>query len=154
MKEFIEILKKLFKNKKTRSLVILIIYFLFFLSIFLFVSSANKSFVTNDKFYYLNNIELIDYNVFDKDGNIIKNYNKDLIDNKLIYKLVKNSTLESTNYIENSNTYSISIIDFENIINGNTVSKEGNIKIIISSNKIILDFISHYGYKINIDIRS
>lgn len=157
MKEFIDLLKKLWKNARTRSLVILILYLFFFIFVFTVLSSLNTNTQNKeeqDEFYYLNNIEIINYNAYDIYNNVILEYNQTLVDGKVIYKLVKNSVLASTDYIENVNTYHISIKDYEKLINNTSVDVDGIIKIIISSNNITLDFTDYYGYKINIDIRS
>jgi hypothetical protein len=153
MKEFIIFIKKIWENKKTRSLSILIIYLIFFIFVFSFISSNKQKNTIEDEFYYLNNIEIISYNVYDTFDNEVIDFNKELINQNLIYKLVKNSTLESTNYIENSNTYCISIESYENIVNNNIVFNDEVIRIIISDNNIILDFTNYYGYKINIEMR-
>jgi hypothetical protein len=143
MKEFIIFIKKIWENKKTRSLSILIIYLIFFIFVFSFISSNKQKNTIEDEFYYLNNIEIISYNVYDTFDNEVIDFNKELINQNLIYKLVKNSTLESTNYIENSNTYCISIESYENIVNNNIVFNDEVIRIIISDNNIILDFTNY-----------
>ena len=150
MKETIEFIKKLWENKRTRSLVILIIYLIFFLFVFAIISPTKNT----DKFYYLNNIDIVSYNAYDNMNNLILDYDKQLVSGGVIYKLVKNSTLESTNYIDNSNTYCISVKDYEKIINNSIVDNDDKIRITVSSTSIILDFTSYYGYKINIDLRS
>lgn len=158
MKEFIQIIKKLWQNKRTRAIAILLLYIVFFLFVFSVLSPSNKNTNKNttptDEFYYLNNVEIVSYNVYDPFNNLLEDYDTSLINNSIIYNVVKSSVLESTNYIDNSNTYSISVKDFEKIINNVSIEQEGMIRTTISDTNIILDFTQYYGYKINIDIRS
>lgn len=151
MKQTIEFIKNLWQNKRTRALAILIIYLIFFIFVFSIINTSNTK--PNDQFSYLRNINITNYNVVDSANNIVYSYDSSLINGDVVYKLVKNSTLESTNYIDNSNTYYISIIDYEKL-NNITVTNDGGIRTTISNKKITLDFTEYYGYKINIDIRS
>lgn len=173
MKEFVEFIKNLWQNKKTRSLAILIIYFIFFIFVFSVITPANTNIPASsdndtntntnnptnndnkdDELYYLKDMEIINYYAYDNDNNIIENYDANLINGNVIYMLIKNSILESTNYINNSNTYYISPINYEKLINGITTEVNSDIRITITNSNIVLDFSQYYGYKINIDIRS
>lgn len=151
MKQVIEFIKTLWQNKRTRALAILIIYIIFFVFVFAILNSSNNK--EEDRFYYLKNINIVNYNVLDNNDNIVTYYDSNLINGEVVYKLVKNSTLESTNYIDNSNTYYISIIDYEKLQNIDVLN-EGGIRTTVSDDKIILDFIEYYGYKIILDVRS
>lgn len=151
MKQVIEFIKTLWQNKRTRALAILIIYIIFFVFVFAILNASNNK--EEDKFYYLKNINIVNYNVLDNNDNIVMYYDSNLINGEVIYKLVKNSTLESTNYIDNSNTYYISIIDYEKLQNIDVLN-DGGIRTTVSDDKIILDFTEYYGYKIILDVRS
>ncbi|MBE6149186.1 MAG: hypothetical protein E7170_00500 [Firmicutes bacterium] len=150
MMEVLEFIKNLWQNKRTRALSILIIYIIFFIIIF---TTLNRS-KPVDKFDYLKNIEILNYSVTDKYDEIITEYNSTLISGEVIYRLVKNANLESTNYIDNSNTYHITSDDYEKIINNVENETLEPIRITLSDNKIILDFTSYYGYKINIEYKN
>lgn len=151
MKQIFSFIKNIYSNKRTRSLAILILYLIFFIFVFSFLSIPNKN--NNDEFYYLNNVVIGSYNVLNNEGEVTY-YNTDLINTNNIYKMVKNSKLESTNYLENSNTYVISVSTFEKILYNNDVVNNDSIRITLYSNKIILDFSNYYGYIVNIELRS
>ena len=151
MKQIFSFIKNIYSNKRTRSLAILILYLIFFIFIFSLLSIPNKN--NNDEFYYLNNVVIGSYNVLNNEGEVTY-YNTDLINTNNIYKMVKNSKLESTNYLENSNTYVISVSTFEKILYNNDVVNNDSIRITLYSNKIILDFSNYYGYIVNIELRS
>ena len=122
MKETLNFIKRLWQNKRTRSIAILILYFIFFLFVFSFISPSNQN-VNNtsnddtnnntinndttdtdsdDEFDYLNYIEIISHNAYDNTNNLVEEYNEALVNPNVIYILVKNSVLESTNYINNT----------------------------------------------------
>ena len=151
MKQVFSFVKKIYSNKRTRSLAILILYLIFFIFVFSLLSIPNKN--NNDEFYYLNNVVIDSYNVLNNEGEVTY-YNTDLINTNNIYKMVKNSKLESTNYLENSNTYVISVSTFEKILYNNDVVNNDSIRITLYSNKIVLDFSDYYGYIVNIELRS
>lgn len=151
MKQIFSFIKNIYSNKRTRSLAILILYLIFFIFVFSLLSIPNKN--NNDEFYYLNNVVIDSYNVLNNEGEVTY-YNTDLINTNNIYKMVKNSKLESTNYLENSNTYVISVSTFEKILYNNDVVNNDSIRITLYSNKIILDFSNYYGYIVNIELRS
>ncbi len=151
MKQVFSFVKKIYSNKRTRSLAILILYLIFFIFVFSLLSIPNKN--NNDEFYYLNNVVIDSYNVLNNEGEVTY-YNTDLINTNNIYKMVKNSKLESTNYLENSNTYVISVSTFEKILYNNDVVNNDSIRITLYSNKIVLDFSNYYGYVVNIELRS
>ncbi len=151
MKQIFSFIKNIYSNKRTRSLAILILYLIFFIFVFSLLSIPNKN--NNDEFYYLNNVVIGSYNVLNNEGEVTY-YNTDLINTNNIYKMVKNSKLESTNYLENSNTYVISVSTFEKILYNNDVVNNDSIRITLYSNKIILDFSNYYGYIVNIELRS
>lgn len=151
MKQIFSFIKNIYSNKRTRSLAILILYLIFFIFVFSLLSIPNKN--NNDEFYYLNNVVIGSYNVLNNEGEVTY-YNTDLINTNNIYKMVKNSKLESTNYLENSNTYVISVSTFEKILYNNDVVNNDSIRITLYSNKIILDFSNYYGYIVNMELRS
>ena len=151
MKQIFSFIKNIYSNKRTRSLAILILYLIFFIFVFSLLSIPNKN--NNDEFYYLNNVVIGSYNVLNNEGEVTY-YNTDLINTNNIYKMVKNSKLESTNYLENSNTYVISVSTFEKILYNNDVVNNDSIRITLYSNKIVLDFSNYYGYIVNIELRS
>lgn len=151
MKQIFSFIKNIYSNKRMRSLAILILYLIFFIFVFSLLSIPNKN--NNDEFYYLNNVVIGSYNVLNNEGEVTY-YNTDLINTNNIYKMVKNSKLESTNYLENSNTYVISVSTFEKILYNNDVVNNDSIRITLYSNKIILDFSNYYGYIVNIELRS
>lgn len=151
MKQIFSFIKNIYSNKRTRSLAILILYLIFFIFVFSLLSIPNKN--NNDEFYYLNNVVIGSYNVLNNEGEVTY-YNTDLINTNNIYKMVKNSKLESTNYLENSNTYVISVSTFEKILYNNDAVNNDSIRITLYSNKIILDFSNYYGYIVNIELRS
>jgi len=153
MKECFEFIKKLWQNRRTRALAILIIYIIFFIFVFSIINSTDDD-IPTDEFTYLKNIEIINYNVVGKYDTLVETYDSGLISGELIYQIVKNSTLESTNYRDNSNTYYLSINDYEKIKSNLTVEVQGAIRTTVSPEKITLDFSEYYGYIINIDIRS
>ena len=174
MKDFINFLKECLKNKKTRAIYILILYIIFFIFVFALFSSYNKSNKVTDQFSYLKTNEIVEYRVsgdlnFTVNDNIIfneiiyekneiipelSNFDFNLINNNNIYKLVKNSVLESTNYLDNSNTYAIKITDFEKLIYNKEVTNDEYIRITLLKNNITLDLTNYNGYKISIDLRS
>ncbi len=156
MREFIKFVKKLLENKRTRSLAILLLYLIFFIFVFTFLSTAtfknpnDTNDLPNDQvdeFEYLKNIQIINYQK-------VENLNYDLISPIIIYNIVKNSDLESTNYLEGSNTYRITVSKFYKVIYNMDVDNSSYIKISIYENKINLDFSNCYGYTVNLDIRS
>ena len=90
MKEFFEIIKKLWQNKRTRALAILILYVIFFIFVFSVISPSNinlnnepeekpKEETITDEFEYLNNIEIIRCYAFDINNNIVDTYNMGLV---------------------------------------------------------------------------
>lgn len=179
MKEFIDFLKKLWENKKTRSLVILLLYLVFFIFVFMIIGNNSQQLVVeNDPLELLKSkkvysIEIIgEYNfIFENDTIIynditynINNYPDELANYDLtiftplnIYNLLKSSVLESTNYVEKSNTYLIKSKEFDKIIYGLSIQDDYDIRIISfddNYNQIIIDLEDYYGYKAKIDLRS
>ena len=82
MKEFIEIVKNLLANKRTRSIAILLLYIVFFIFVFAFINSASKpvikdeDIISNKKIYRIE-IEGLDHLIYE-DNKII--YNGDVVD--------------------------------------------------------------------------
>ncbi|MEG2322491.1 MAG: hypothetical protein RSB71_03320 [Bacilli bacterium] len=125
MKEVIAFIKKIWANKRYRSLVILGMYFIFFGLVFLYIYTPKNNVVLEplDKF---KNITSYSYEISGKDnfkvlvdGQTVITYNDNtyttlpdnlnydlsLFEPISIYNLIKRGTLESTNYVEHSNTY-------------------------------------------------
>lgn len=179
MKEFIEFIKKLWANKRTRALAMLILYFIFFVFVFLVIGNStptkpisNESktelkdkkiskieFLGTENFIFENNNIIYNESIYSVNELPIELSNYDLsiytIDN--IDKLIKASVLESTNYVENSNTYLLSVKEFESIIYNNHIDSNLNIRIKINKEKldyVYIDFKEYYGYEVNIDLRS
>ena len=177
MKEFIEFIKKLWNNKRTRSLAILLLYFIFFVFVFLLIeNSSTKPPIINEskelidmkisKIEFIGNDNFIVENDTIKFGESIYNvnempielssYNISIYTTENIDKLIKTAVLETTNYVEKSNTYLISVKDFESIVYNNKIESDLNIRIKKSDDLsyICLDFRDYYGYEVRIDLRS
>ena len=183
MKDFFEIVKKLWSNKKTRSLSILLIYLVFFIFVFMLIGSNQSLTIPNDNIENEENIKIQERQIiklqFNGEHNfIIENnmilYNESIYDvNQMpielsgydisiykidnINKLLNTSILESTNYVENTNTYLISAKDFESIIYNNEVENEAKIRITYKENdpnNIHIDLKEYYGYEVNVELGS
>ena len=187
MKETIELIKKLWSNKRTKSISVLIIYVIFFAFVFLLISNGTHNYqkpvteedtnVENNQEIKLENItnyklEIIGSDSFTYDsstnkvfydGNyyevnnipeIISKYDLAIFSPSNISKLLEVGTLESTNYIDKSDTFVIKISDFERIIYNNEIINDEYIKIIKYDTKIVVDLTNYYGYIVNIELRS
>ncbi len=183
MKETIEFIKKLWSNKRTRSLAILIIYVIFFIFVFTLISSGSHNYQNNEETNKDNEeikledvtnykLEIIGENNFTYDSNtnkvfydgiyyevdsvpeIISKYDLNIFSPNNVSKLLEVGTLESTNYIDKSDTYVIKISDFEKIIYNNEIINDEYIKIIKYESKIVVDLSNYYGYVVNIELRS
>lgn len=177
MKEFIEFVKQLWKNKKTRSLAILILYGIFFIFVFTLLSNSSvKPNIDSNPYDYLKTkviykMEFSGPFIFVYENNqiyyngVIYNevpvellgYDFSMLNVNNIYNLLNKSVLESKNYIEKSSTYVISAKDFENIVFNNVVDINSNIRIKIyeeNLNEIIIDLNEYYGYSVKIYLRS
>ena len=183
MKETIEFIKKLWSNKRTRSLAILIIYVIFFIFVFTLISSGSHDYqdneeanqdneeikledITNykleiigeDNFTYDSNTDKVFYDgiyyEIDSVPEIISKYDLNIFSPSNLSKLLEVGILESTNYIDKSDTYVIKISDFEKIIYNNEIINDEYIKIIKYESKIIVDLSNYYGYVVNIELRS
>ena len=180
MKETIEFIKKLWSNKRTKSLAILLIYFIFFIFVFTLISSGSHNYqnteetnkedkledITNyrleiigeDNFTYDSNTDKVFYDgiyyEIDSVPEIISKYDLNIFSPSNVSKLLEVGTLESTNYIDKSDTYVIKISDFEKIIYNNEIINDEYIKIIKYESKIVVDLSNYYGYVVNIELRS
>ena len=189
MKETIELIKKLWANKRTKSLSILIIYFIFFSFVFLLIFNGSHSykkpnieedekniiednqeikleditnykleFIGEDNFTYdsLTNQIFYDGTYYEIDNipEIISKYDLNIFIPSNISKLLEVGILESTNYIDKSDTHIIKISDFERIIYNNEIINDEYIKIIKYDTKIVVDLSNYYGYVVNIELRS
>ena len=184
MKETIEFTKKLWSNKRTRSLAILFMYFIFFIFVFMLISNGSHNYqkneetnveekeeikledITNykleiigeDNFTYDSNTNKVFYDgiYYDIDNvpEIISKYDLSIFSPSNVSKLLKIGTLESTNYIDKSDTYVIKISDFEKIIYNNEIINDEYIKIIKYESKIVIDLSNYDGYVVNIELRS
>ncbi len=185
MKETIEFIKKLLSNKRTRALAILIIYAIFFVFVFMLISSGETgphesleepeetlpSFELADVTDYLIEItgeesftydavtNLINYEdvsyPLDEKPAILDDYDLDIFKPSNISKLLDVAILESTNHLEQTNTYLVKISDFEKIIYNNDVINDDNIRIITYTDNslVIVDLSNYYGYLVNIELR-
>ena len=180
MKETIEFIKKLWSNKRTKSLAILLIYFIFFIFVFTLISSGSHNYQNNeetnkeDKLEDITNyrLEIIGEDNFTYDSNtdkvfydgiyyeidnvpeIISKYDLNIFSPSSVSKLLEVGTLESTNYIDKSDTYVIKISDFEKTIYNNEIINDEYIKIIKYESKIVVDLSNYCGYVVNIELRS
>ena len=180
MKETIEFIKKLWENKRTKSLSILLMYVIFFAFVFMLLSNSSSnnvvkepeeekvelSEITNykleiigeDNFTYDSLTKQIFYDgiYYEMDNcpeNLLK-YNLNAFAPINIATLIEAGTLESTNYIDKSDTYVVKISDFESISFNNEVVNDDYIKISKYENKIVVDLTNYYGYIVNIELRS
>lgn len=167
MRETFSFIKKLFDNKKTRSLAFLILYFIFFIFVFATLNNVTNVLKSNDtekdepldvidepikdEFFYIKDIDLSNYKIISLDE---VSLDERFVDSIVIYNTLKNSKLESTNYIDESNTYIISIVDFEKKVFGNELDLLGNVRIILFKEKIVLDLSEYLGYSIEFEIGS
>lgn len=94
----IEKLKELWKNKRYRSIIILGFYIVFFALVF--ISVDNKKEVITDKYQQIKNKK---YSYTINNGSTEKVEELDMLND--LSTIIKNSTLESTNYLNDSNTY-------------------------------------------------
>lgn len=180
MKEFIGLVKKLWDNKRTRSLAILLIYFIFFIFVFALINSSSSNlpvidvdplekmkekgiyqieFIGSHNFVVANN--MITYNgvVYNAEEKPMELYIYDIsiFTTNNVYNLINSAVLESTNHVEKTNTYLISAEEFENIIYNNQIISDSNIRITISEediNYVYIDLREYYGYEVKIDLRS
>lgn len=178
MKEFIEIIKKLWSNKRTRAFAVLILYVIFFVVVFNMIGNSNKTPVITKpldklKIMYITKMEFIGEHNFTVENNTIiynninysidekplelKKYDISIYTTNNIYNLIENSVLESTNYVDNINTYLISSKDFENIIYNNIVETDYDIRITLNEydiKYINIDLKEYYGYEVKIEVGS
>lgn len=162
MAKYFNKIKEIWQNRRYRSIIILffILYFSFVFSLInaskstevkltgleAFKVKTNYSYTIEylGNYYNLNNMpdELKKYN--------IENYNP-----KNIYNLIKNATLESTNYIENSNTYIISETSVNKIIYNDDLEINNNIKIItyLSNDNVIKVKIDFIDYSLSLEVK-
>ena len=177
MKEFIELVKKLWSNKRYRAIAILLIYVVFFIFVFSFISSGKPNLpleVGIDKIKNIENYKLyfegidsfnVDYETntiyygdsiysIEEDIKELNKYDLNIFKPINIYNLIKKGTLESTNYVSKEDTYMVKISDFEQLIYNNDVSNDNYIKIIVNNefyNKIVVDLTNYYGYSVRIE---
>jgi len=176
MKEFIDLVKNLWANKRTRALAILLVYFVFFIFVFMFIGNSNKTpiinmpkqlknmkiskieFIGNDNFIFENNTIIYNDSIYIVNEMPIElsKYNLSIYTINNIDKLIDSAVLETTNHVEKSNTYLISAKEFESIIFNNIIESDLNIRIKTDKefNYVHLDFKDYYGYEVRIDLRS
>lgn len=166
MKEFIEFIKKLWQNKRTRALSILIMYAIFFTFVFMILSS-NQEPIIEDNINITNyKLEIIGEDNFTYDSitnqvfydgvyyeinnrpEILNKYDLDVYNPNNILDLLEDATLESTNYLDKSDTYLVKVNDLE------SNDLVDYVKVIKYENKIIIDLTNYYGYTVNIELRS
>ena len=166
MKEFIEFIKKLWQNKRTRALSILIMYAIFFTFVFMILSN-NQEPIIEDNINITNyKLEIIGEDNFTYDSitnqvfydgvyyeinnrpEILNKYDLDVYNPNNILDLLEDATLESTNYLDKSDTYLVKVNDLE------SNDLVDYVKVIKYENKIIIDLTNYYGYTVNIELRS
>ena len=166
MKEFIEFIKKLWQNKRTRALSILIMYAIFFTFVFMILSS-NQEPIIEDNINITNyKLEIIGEDNFTYDSitnqvfydgvyyeinnrpETLNKYDLDVYNPNNILDLLEDATLESTNYLDKSDTYLVKVNDLE------SNDLVDYVKVIKYENKIIIDLTNYYGYTVNIELRS
>lgn len=181
MKELLEFIKKLWSNKKTRALAILIIYAIFFTFVFILISNGTNKpnipieessedvfkelkevtdyrlqIIGEESFEYDAVTNLITYNdqEYELEQFPLSKYDLNIYTPINIYNLLQVSVLESTNHLDKSNTYLVKISDFEKIIYNNTSDIDEYIKIIIyEDKKIKIDLSDYYNYIVNMELR-
>ena len=116
--------------------------------------------VTGDEAFTYNSVtNLISYNGIDYELEEkpieLNNYDLDIFKPSNISELLDVAVLESTNHIENTNTYLVKISDFERIIYNNNSDVDEYIKITVYNNneKIKIDLSNHYNYVVNMELR-
>jgi len=169
MKEFIELIKKLWSNKRYRSLVILLMYFIFFIFVFMFINSTsdyvaptgidiikneiNYKITVGEKVVSFNNNQIIYMdNIYNEMPLELQEYKLDILSPINIYTLLKNSTLESTNFTLNTDTYIIKLSEFERLLNNNELESDEIVKLIVYKDgykKVSID--NYYGYSVLIE---
>ena len=176
MKETFEIIKKLWENKKTRAIAILVLYVIFFAFVISIIQAPDEvqvvetsSFDTilkyqidkieisgEDNFVYVNNQIIYEDNTYEiGDVSKLDIYDLSIFSISNIHKLLKKASLENTNYLEHSNTYYMSYADFNKIV-GSEESGAFNvhIKLYDDYSKVIIDLNECCGYEAQIDLRS
>ncbi len=166
MKEFIEFIKKLWQNKRTRALSILIMYAIFFTFVFMILSSNQEPIIEDNINITDYKLEIIGEDNFTYDSitnqvfydgvyyelnnrpEILNKYDLDVYNPNNILDLLEDATLESTNYIDKSDTYLVKVNDLE------SNDLVDYVKVIKYENKIIIDLTNYYGYTVNIELRS
>ena len=166
MKEFIGFIKKLWQNKRTRALSILIMYAIFFTFVFMILSSKQEPIIEDNINITNYKLEIIGEDNFTYDSitnqvfydgvyyeinnrpEILNKYDLDAYNPNNILDLLEDSILESTNYVDKSDTYLVNVSDLEN---NDLVDY---VKVIKYENKIVIDLTDYYGYIVNIELRS
>ena len=145
MNEFIELLKKLWGNKRTRSIAILLLYVLFFIIVFMLLNSSSSQ----PQYRFLPN------STIDKVEASINNADISVFSISNLRKILENATLESTNYVDKYNIYLIFGNDYNRIVNYDAkVNCNVRIKLYNDNSKVVIDLNECYGYLVNIDLRS
>lgn len=176
MREVFRKFKDIWAVPRYQALIQLGLYAIFFLGVFIFVSSFDKGDYINEsksaleKFkdltsykYEVNDIivsvvgyqKIVTYENMEYDVSEIpleiSEYISDLTPLN-ISELISKGTLESTNYISNSETYLIKIMDFNKIVYDIEMESEEEIKIVVyeENNSILrieIDLTNHYEYE-------
>ena len=184
MKEVIELIKSLWSNKRYRAVAILLIYGIFFCIILMLLSSgkqvkqpdlkkketdirdaiSSQYKITEEEFTfiferYTNSEDTIIYNgetlnLVEMPEELLK-YDLSIYNMDNIYKLLEKATLASTNHLEDSKNYIISVSLFEEIIYQNEIINEEVIYITTYNekiDKITIDYNGYYDYTVDISI--
>lgn len=152
---YIGVIKNLWSNRRYRSLIILGIYALFFTFTFMIIGQKNDGvdidnlkgidlFKTITEYHYrIEGEESFDVIVDDniviqyKENNYdlnnvpleLEKYDFNIYNPNIISKIIDNATLESTNYINSSNTYIIEELKFYQLTYNQNISSYNYIKI-------------------------
>lgn len=179
---YIEVIKNLWSNRRYRSLIILGIYIVFFIFTFMIIGQKKDVvdidnlkgidlFKTITEYHYrIEGEESFDVIVDDdiviqyEDNNYdlsnipleLEKYDIEIYNPEIISKIIDNATLESTNYINNSNTYIIEELKFYQLIYNHNISSDNYIKIIsfLENENIIKVEIIFPAYKLLLEVGS
>ena len=86
---------------------------------------------------------------------LVSKYSLDIYTPVNVYNLLQVSVLESTNHLDNSNTYLVKTSDFQKIIYNDDSDIDGYIKITVYNNNenIKIDLSNYYNYVVNMELR-
>ncbi len=154
MKETFKNIKELLKNPRYKAITLLGIYAIFFIFVYLVINSINQIPNSNEiietsifqsetqyRLTYNTDVYTFDNGVYTfndlnyTDETLIINY--DLITPIILEQLINDSTLLSTNHIGKFDTRTITIKQYEQIVNNVEVENENQIIINIFKNELV-----------------